>query len=133
MESPMNRVCHFEVPYDDKDRASKFYADVFGWGIQHMSEMDYSFAITTEVDEKQAPTKAGGINGGLYKRDDSGASKAPVLVIEVENCETHTKKATDAGAKVVVAPHPVGTFGIYSQVTDTEGNNIGLWQSVARA
>ena len=30
----MDRVCHFEVSYADKARASRFYQDVFGWQIQ---------------------------------------------------------------------------------------------------
>ena len=29
-----SRVVHFEVPYDDAERARRFYADVFGWQIQ---------------------------------------------------------------------------------------------------
>ena len=27
----MPKVVHFELPFDDADRANKFYADVFGW------------------------------------------------------------------------------------------------------
>jgi predicted enzyme related to lactoylglutathione lyase len=26
----MDRVVHFEIPYDNKDRASKFYSEIFG-------------------------------------------------------------------------------------------------------
>ena len=28
------RVVHFEVPYDDAERAHGFYREVFGWQIQ---------------------------------------------------------------------------------------------------
>ena len=28
------KVVHFEVPYDDVDRATSFYKDIFGWQIQ---------------------------------------------------------------------------------------------------
>ena len=27
----MDRVCHFEVPYSNKQRMEKFYSEVFGW------------------------------------------------------------------------------------------------------
>ncbi len=27
----MDRVVHFEIPYDDADRAKKFYQGIFGW------------------------------------------------------------------------------------------------------
>ena len=84
----MDRVCHFEIPYGDKDRAEKFYQDVFGWQISAPpTEMPYSFAITTPVNEQFKPSEPGGINGGMYPRGDEGASKSPVVVIEVESCE----------------------------------------------
>ena len=33
------RVVHFEIPFDDGERGSAFYRDVFGWEIQSMPEM----------------------------------------------------------------------------------------------
>ena len=29
----MGRVVHFEIPFDDADRARNFYRDVFDWQI----------------------------------------------------------------------------------------------------
>ena len=55
----MDRVCHFEVPYSDKERAEKFYSGVFGWQINPVTEISYSIATTTPVDERMTP-KAGG-------------------------------------------------------------------------
>lgn len=58
----MDRVCHFEIPFSDKGRAQKFYADVFGWQISDVPNMPYSFAITTPVGDGHAPKEPGGIN-----------------------------------------------------------------------
>ncbi len=125
----MDRVCHFEIPYDDKARVDKFYQDVFGWQIMPApGEMPYNFAITTEVDETFQPTRAGGINGGLYQRGDEGPSKTPVIVIEVESCEQRIADVEAAGGSNIMGPMQVGDMGIYAQVKDTEGNIIGLWQ-----
>ena len=33
------RVVHFEVPFDDGDRARSFYKEAFGWQLQTMPEM----------------------------------------------------------------------------------------------
>lgn len=127
----MDRVGHFEVPYDDVDRASKFYSDVFGWQIMAApGGMPYHFAITTEVDEQMIPKEAGGINGGMYKREDDGASKTPVIVIEVDSCEQRVKDVESAGGSTIAGPVPVGDMGIYAQVKDSEGNIIGLWQQL---
>ena len=127
----MDRVCHFEVPFDDVARASKFYGDVFGWQIMPApGDMPYHFAITTEVDDQMKPKEAGGINGGMYQRDDEGGSRTPVIVIEVDSCEQRVKDVEEAGGSMVVPAVPVGDMGIYAQVKDSEGNIIGLWQSL---
>jgi predicted enzyme related to lactoylglutathione lyase len=127
----MDRVGHFEIPFDDVDRASKFYQDVFGWQIMPApTEMPYHFAITTEVDEQMQPIKPGGINGGMYQRGDEGGSKTPVIVIEVDSCEQRVKDVEAAGGSNVMGPVPVGDMGIYAQVKDVEGNIIGLWQQL---
>ena len=127
----MDRVCHFEVPYDEKERMETFYNSVFGWQFQNApGEVPYSFAITTELDETFKPKEPGGINGGTYKRDDEGGCKTPVIVIEVENCEEKIKSIEAAGGSNLMGPHQVGDMGIYAQVKDTEGNTIGIWQTL---
>lgn len=124
----MDRVCHFEVPYDEKERMEKFYSGVFGWHFsQAPGEVPYTFAITSEMDENYQHKKAGGINGGTYPRGDEGA-KSPVIVIEVENCAAKLEMIEQAGGKTLMGPHQVGDMGIYAQVQDTENNIIGLWQ-----
>jgi uncharacterized protein len=123
----MDRVCHFEIPYDDKQRASRFYQNVFGWEIEHMEGMDYSFAITTPTDEMMQCKQPGGINGGMYQRGDDG-SKTPVIVMQVDSCEQRLKDVQAAGGSVVVPLREVGEMGLYAQVKDTEGNIVGLWQ-----
>lgn len=131
----MDRVCHFEVPYDDKDRMEKFYSGVFGWQfVPAPAEMPYTFAMTTEVNEQMMPTAVGGINGGTYERPPEGAPAAryPLIVLEVENCEQKIKDIEAGGGANVFGPQPVGDMGIYAQVKDTEGNIIGLWQSLPR-
>lgn len=127
----MDRVCHFEVPFENIERASKFYTDVFGWQIMEApGEVPYHFAITTEVDEKMQPKEPGGINGGMYQRGDEGGSKTPVIVIAVDSCEQRIKDVEAAGGSNVMGPVQVGDMGIYAQVRDSEDNIIGLWQQL---
>ncbi|MDH3717673.1 MAG: VOC family protein [Planctomycetota bacterium] len=125
----MDRVCHFEIPYADKNRAEKFYQEVFEWQIiPAPTEMPYAFAITTPVDDKFHPTQPGGINGGMYPRGDEGGSPTPVIVIEVESCEQRIADVAAAGGAQVMGPVEISNMGIYAQVKDSEDNIIGLWQ-----
>lgn len=125
----MDRVCHFEVPYSDKERMEKFYSGVFGWQFMPApGDMPYTFAITTEMDETMQIKAAGGINGGTYPRSDEGGATSPVIVIEVESCEQRIQDIEAAGGVALMPAQQVGDFGIYAQVKDTEDNIIGLWQ-----
>jgi len=124
----MDRVCHFEVPYSEKERMEKFYGGVFGWQFSPApGDIPYTFAITTELNDEFKPKEAGGINGGTYPRGPEGAT-SPLLVLEVESCEQRIKDVEAAGGSKVMGPMNVGDMGIYAQVKDTEDNIIGLWQ-----
>ncbi len=130
----MDRVCHFEIPYADKGRASKFYQDVFGWQVSDMpGGMPYSFVTTTPVDDRMQPTAPGGINGGMYPRGDDGGSNSPVVVIEVVSCSQRVADVEAAGGSCVVPVTEISNMGIYAQVQDSEGNIIGLWQPLDQA
>lgn len=128
----MDRVCHFEVPYADKDRMESFYSKVFGWQFSPApGDMPYTFAFTTEVDETFMPKEPGGINGGTYQRGE-GVASSPLIVLEVESCEQRIEDVKAAGGSLVVGPQPVGDMGIYAQVKDSEDNFIGLWQPLQK-
>ncbi len=128
----MDRVCHFEIPFSDKARATEFYGNVFGWQISDAAgDMPYTFVVTTPVDERMQPTAAGGINGGMYPRGDEGGSKSPVVVIEVSSCEQRLGEVEAAGGSRVTGPTEIPNMGIYAQVEDPEGNIIGLWQPLS--
>lgn len=125
----MNKVVHFEIPYDNAEKAVEFYKNVFGWNIQAIPEMNYHIVHTVEVDEKQMPKESGAINGGMYKRDEK-SSKSPVIVVDVDSIDEHIKKVKESGGNVVREKVQVGDMGYYSQVSDTEGNIIGIWENI---
>ena len=49
------RIVHFEIPFDDGDRAKAFYGDVFGWQAQDMPEMQYTMVMTGPVGDNGMP------------------------------------------------------------------------------
>ena len=104
---------------------------VFSWGFQDMPEMDYLIARTVRVDEKFMPKEVGAINGGMYKRDKNSA-KSPVLVIEVSSVDNYIKKIEKAGGKITRQKVKVGNMGLYAQFQDTEGNILGIWETIKK-
>jgi len=127
----MNKVVHFEIPFENEERAKKFYQTVFGWQIMKMPDMEYNMVTTVDTDQQtMTPKTPGAINGGLTKRDPTGPS--PVVVIDVPNVDAHLDQIQAAGGKVVMPKVEVGDFGLYARVADTEGNVIGIWQNKAK-
>lgn len=60
----MSRVVHFEIQADDVERATSFYAAVFGWTFEDYS----SFTGVPYWDIVTGPDDEMGINGGLLPR-----------------------------------------------------------------
>ena len=122
-----SRVVHFEIPYDDGDRARAFYGDVFGWTIDHWADMGYTMVQTGPVDESGYATEPGYIGGGMMERQEPVAS--PVLTIGVADIAAALASIEANGGATVRAGEPVGEMGFAAYFTDSEGNLLGLWQS----
>jgi predicted enzyme related to lactoylglutathione lyase len=122
----MAKVVHFEIPFDNKARAMKFYADTFDWKLTDMPEMSYVMAQTTAVNEQQMPTEPGAINGGLFERPKEAPH--PTLYIDVASIDEALKKVQAGGGKVVTPKTPIPGMGAFARIADTEGNVVGLFE-----
>jgi uncharacterized protein len=123
----MAKVVHFEIPFDDKARAMKFYADTFAWKLTDMPEMSYVMAQSVAVDDKQMPKEPGAINGGLFPRPKEAPH--PTLYVDVASIDESLKKVQAGGGKVVTPKTPIPGMGAFARIADTEGNVIGLFET----
>ena len=123
----MDKVVHFEIPFENKDRAMKFYSQSFGWQLQDMPEMNYVMANTVATGPDYRPTEPGAINGGLFARPKEAPS--PCIYVGVASVEEAIKKVQAAGGKVVTPKTPIPGMGAYGRIADTEGNIIGLFEA----
>jgi uncharacterized protein len=122
------RVVHFEIPYDDGDRARGFYKAAFDWEIVQMPDMgDYTLVMTGPSGD-QGPTEAGFINGGMLSRD-MASTRHPVLVVDVPSIDATLERIPELGGSVVAGKTAVGEMGFAAYVSDPEGNVVGLWET----
>jgi len=121
------RVVHFEIPYEDGDRAQRFYKDAFDWQLQSMPGMGYVL-VTTGPSGETGPTEPGFINGGMLSRGDS-AAPGPLVVVDVESIDDALRRIGELGGETLVGKQPVGDMGFAAYVRDTEGNAVGLWET----
>ncbi len=123
------KVVHFEIPFDDGDRARKFYADTFGWQLMPMPEMGYTIVMTGPSDPETGPSEPGFINGGMFERSEQFPGKGPNVVIDVSSIDEALTKVAEAGGAAAGEKMAVGDMGFAAYFTDTEGNLIGLWET----
>jgi hypothetical protein len=123
----MNKVVHFEIPFENKQRAMKFYEESFGWKLTDRPDMQYVVATTSDVNRQPKPQEPGAINGGLFQRPKE--APAPTIYVSVESIDAALKKVQAGGGKVVTPNTPIPGMGAYARVADTEGNVIGLFEN----
>lgn len=121
------RVVHFELPFDDGERARGFYREALGWNVQEVPKLDYTIVASGPTTEQGMPSEPGFINGGLFQRGD-GPPRGPVIVVDVEDIDSTLKRIEERGGKAVVARQPVGDMGFVAYFEDPEGNVVGLWE-----
>jgi predicted enzyme related to lactoylglutathione lyase len=121
-------VVHFELPFDNAERAKKFYQTVFSWKTSPVPGMEYILVSTGAVDGEGRPKAPGNINGGMGKRDE--VLRQPVVTIMVDDVDAVLKTVAHHGGSVVAKKTPIGdgSMGFTGYFKDPEGNVVGLFQ-----
>jgi len=125
----MDKVVHFEIPVDDLDRAKAFYRGVFGWQLDDFPGMNYTGITTCPTGEDRLPTERGVINGGMTARTDRVTG--PVVVVNVASVDDALAQVAAAGGSAVSEKTEIPQMGWYAYAADSEGNVIGLWQTMS--
>jgi uncharacterized protein len=120
------RVVHFEIPFDDGDRARAFYRDAFGWQLQEWGEGSYTL-VSTGPSGEQGPEEPGFINGGMMRRE--GPGDGPIVVIDVDDIDASLARIEELGGQTLLGRQAVGDMGWAAYFKDVEGNSMGLWQT----
>lgn len=130
----MDPVVHFEMPYRDRERAVRFYAQAFGWQMDKLGpEMgDYVLATTATADARPG-APAGAINGGLFPFKADWPAQHPAVVIGVGDLRAAMARVAAAGGQVHGEPMAIPGVGDYVAFSDTEGNRHSMLQPLPPA
>lgn len=116
----MSRIIHFEIPADNPERASAFYAKALGWEFsQYPGPMKY-WLVRTGAEGKP------GIDGGMMPREHPG--QTPTLVAGVDNVDAASATIAKAGGESVLPKMAIPGVGWAAYFKDTEGNVFGIFQ-----
>lgn len=120
-------VVHFEIPFDDQERAYKFYAEAFGWQFDDRPEWHYTIVQTGATNDDGTPADRGYIGGGMMKRDSP--ADRPMVTIGVDDIDEALARIEALGGMKVLGRQDVGEMGYAAYFRDVEGNMMGLWQA----
>ena len=111
----MSSIVHFEIFCDEEERASKFYAELFGWKVERIAGARY-WNITTQE----------GAAGGLTHRFNP--HQKIINYFGVSSVREASARVEGLGGRVLVPRMAVPKAGYYALCMDTEGNIFGLWE-----
>jgi uncharacterized protein len=129
----MDPVVHFEMPYADQARMSRFYERAFDWQTQALGEGmgNYVLATTTETEDGR-PKTPGAINGGFFPKKADWPAQHPSVVVAVDNIGASIQKVQAAGGTVLGDPMEIPGVGKYVSFMDPEGNRVSMLQPLSR-
>ncbi len=123
--------CWDELCTTDPDKASAFYASVFGWAPAKMDMgggMTYTlFNRPGTKGPKDQPIGA----GGMMKSPPNVPHSFWIAYVAVENADQSTDKAKRLGATVMMPPTDIPNVGRFAIWTDPQKASIAVLQPAA--
>ena len=110
-----NPVVHWEIQSKNPKGTQEFFGKLFDWHVDADNPMNYGMVDTHAQ---------GGINGGIGPAD--GNSNWITFNIEVDDLQAFLDKAESLGGKTVMPPTEIPNVVTLAQLSDPEGNIIGL-------
>lgn len=109
-----NGICHVEFESTNLARTQAFLEEMFGWTFRSFGETMVVFGLgDTHV-------------GGLQKVDAVTTGSSPSIWIEVDDLDAYLSRAERMGGGIKSARSPVPGVGFSGQISDPDGNTLGL-------
>jgi len=122
---PRATLSLFELPATDPPRLAEFFRAVFGWESVEVPWDGPRYLRLLPPESEEPP------GAGVLERGAGGeplVDRLTVMIrIEGEPLEAVLARVETAGGRVLLAPTPIGTFGLYARFLDPEGSSFGLW------
>jgi uncharacterized protein len=115
--------CHIDVGSGDRERAKRFYGDVFGWSFEDYGEgMGY---VGVKTSENGIESGIGGLPEATGVRPPAPNGVVPyILAPDIDATLVAIEKA---GGEILIPRTDAFGFGEFAHFRDPDGNVIGLW------
>ena len=109
-------IVHVEFSTKDRQASGKFYADLFGWKVEQMPQMNYA---TFESGD--------GVGGGFSPIMENNPAGTTVVYIDTDDIEASLADVKRLGGKMEVPKTEIPGMGWFAIFTDPTGNKVGLF------
>jgi uncharacterized protein len=115
---PDHPIVHVEIPAQDPQVSSRFYAELFGWPMQPLPAMRY-------VRFQPADDQTGGFveEGGPMQHHVGEL----LVYVATDDIDGDLMKAEQLGGKVLVPKTEIPNTGSFAIFQDPAGNRLGLF------
>jgi predicted enzyme related to lactoylglutathione lyase/uncharacterized protein YciI len=103
-------VTWFEISSPDHEKLRGFYAELFGWALTPLPEMEYALVDTGAA-----------LGGGI-----TAVENDVVIYVEVPDLAAAVGRAEELGGRVVVPVTEIPDMVTFAQIADPAGNTVGL-------
>lgn len=112
-----HQIVHIEFSAKDRKGLSKFYANVFGWQVEDIDQLDYT------------TFKAGaGLRGGFNPVNETTRPGTTTVYISTDDVTASLKAVEKAGGTIVVPESEIPNMGKFGLFRDPQGNMVGLYK-----
>ena len=115
-------IVHVEFSAQDREAAGEFYANLFGWQIQQMPEMNYATFDSGE-----------GIGGGLNPVNENYPAGSVIVYIGTDDIPATLAKAEELGGQTIVPESVIPNTGWFALFKDPTGNMVGLYKGIPQS
>jgi predicted enzyme related to lactoylglutathione lyase len=109
-------VVHVEIPAAKPKAAGKFYADLFGWKVQDMPEMNYTM---WEAEDHTG--------GGFPEVSEINPAGQVLVYIDSDDIDADLKKVVKLGGKALHQKTEIPGMGWFGIFQDPTGNVLALY------
>ena len=116
---PGNPIVHIEFSALDRVALANFYAELFGWKVEQIPEMNYA---TFEAQE--------GFGGGFNPVGEDFPAGSTMAYIGVDDIEATLARIEAMGGKTLAPKGEIPGFGWFAIFSDPTGNKVGLYTAM---
>jgi predicted enzyme related to lactoylglutathione lyase len=113
-----HQIVHVEFSAKDRKALSKFYANVFGWEVEDIDQMDYT---TFKAGE--------GLGGGFNPVNETTLPGTTTVYIGTDDVTASLKAVEEAGGTILVPESDIPNMGKFGLFRDPQGNLVGLFNA----